>query len=275
MSSTTSDKKTRPIFYVYVLTDPCKPGRYKYGRWTFKHEPFYVGKGFGDRAKASASGTKQCNQHKLNRIKKIQTTAGSDPILVIKKQGLTEAEAFDLERRMVLKIGRRDLKTGPLTNWTDGGDGSVGKKKKPGSGWIHNKSPEEVAAYKKKLSDAVRASHAKATPEQKEQRRQAMIEGLASMSTAAKKRREKARAAAFDKYWASLTAEQRAEVFKTRAATYKRKPQEELDWINALRAVASTTWHASLSDAQKKKLVKVWSLRRKQFWERKRENRNS
>lgn len=40
-------KKNR--FYVYALLDPRKPGKYKYGEYEFDYEPFYVGKGSGDR----------------------------------------------------------------------------------------------------------------------------------------------------------------------------------------------------------------------------------
>ena len=37
-------------FYVYVYTDPRKDnGPYKYGEYEFEYEPFYVGKGIGNR----------------------------------------------------------------------------------------------------------------------------------------------------------------------------------------------------------------------------------
>ena len=38
-------------FYVYALLDPRKPGRYEYKDICFLYEPFYIGKGCGDRAK--------------------------------------------------------------------------------------------------------------------------------------------------------------------------------------------------------------------------------
>jgi len=36
-------------FYVYIYLDPQKPGNFSYGPYHFDFEPFYVGKGFGDR----------------------------------------------------------------------------------------------------------------------------------------------------------------------------------------------------------------------------------
>jgi len=41
--------KNKNRFYVYALLDPRKPGRYVYETWEFDHEPFYVGKGSGNR----------------------------------------------------------------------------------------------------------------------------------------------------------------------------------------------------------------------------------
>ncbi len=42
------------------------------------------------------------------------------------RENLTEKEAFDLEIELISKIGRSDLKLGPLTNLTDGGEGQSG-----------------------------------------------------------------------------------------------------------------------------------------------------
>lgn len=100
--------------------------------YIYKHPdtliPFYVGKGKGDRAyyhlKCCPSDT---NKHKVNTIKKI-LNAGKEPVIEFYRTNLTEQEAFDLEIRLIKSIGRKDLKTGPLCNKTDGGDGGSGYK---------------------------------------------------------------------------------------------------------------------------------------------------
>ena len=70
----------------------------------------YIGKGTGPRMLA--------DQHRKYKVphknrKKVAT-------------GLTEQEAFTLERFLIALYGRLDLKTGTLTNLTDGGEGHSG-----------------------------------------------------------------------------------------------------------------------------------------------------
>jgi hypothetical protein len=36
-------------FYTYIYLDPRKPGNFKYGKYEFNYEPFYVGKGYNER----------------------------------------------------------------------------------------------------------------------------------------------------------------------------------------------------------------------------------
>lgn len=114
--------------YVYVLLDTRTPkGKYRYGRRVFRHEPFYVGKGRGDRCfvhevtALRKTGVK-CRSFKSSLIRKI-CKAGLRPEIWILKSDLTTSEAHDLEIDLIAKIGRRDRKMGPLTNLTDGGDG--------------------------------------------------------------------------------------------------------------------------------------------------------
>jgi len=116
-------------FYVYMYLDPRKPGAFKYGDFEFKYEPFYVGKGSGDRMYAhlheSKLKEKFFKSRKMNKIIRLGYNLRDGFILKI-KDFLTEKESIDLEILAIKTIGRRDLNLGPLTNQTNGGDGLVG-----------------------------------------------------------------------------------------------------------------------------------------------------
>jgi hypothetical protein len=77
--------------------------------------PYYIGKGFGNRAFV---------QHRINR-KGVHTPRDKCRIVFLEKN-LTEIGAFALERRYINWYGRKDLKTGILHNRTYGGEGSSG-----------------------------------------------------------------------------------------------------------------------------------------------------
>jgi hypothetical protein len=53
---------------------------------------------------------------------------GGEPRIVRWHDGLTEADAFMLERAYIKLFGRRNIGTGILANMTDGGEGCVGLK---------------------------------------------------------------------------------------------------------------------------------------------------
>ena len=99
-------------FYVYVLCRPCG-------------EPFYVGKGVKLRClqhEAEARNTKSLT-HKLNVIRSLHRQ-GLNVFYHIDSSFLDEASAHERERTLISEIGRHDLKSGPLTNQTDGGEGT-------------------------------------------------------------------------------------------------------------------------------------------------------
>jgi hypothetical protein len=99
-------------FYVYILHRPTD-------------EPFYVGKGVALRVfhhEAEARNTRSLT-HKLNLIRSLQIQ--NLPIRYsIAGFFEEESEALALERHLIATIGRHDLKSGPLTNQTDGGEGT-------------------------------------------------------------------------------------------------------------------------------------------------------
>jgi len=122
------------IFYVYVLMDPRKPGLYEY-RFKDKllvlpFEPFYVGKGKNDRIyvhnlEVQKDHAHRFQRHKHNLIRKLHSL-GLNP--VEKKLSKLEIEsiAYAKEIWLIKVIGRSNLSRGPLTNETDGKEGSTG-----------------------------------------------------------------------------------------------------------------------------------------------------
>lgn len=104
------------IYYVYQL------------RVEGREQPFYIGKGKGDRAnhhltpKGISEGG---NLHKRRTIAKA-IREGNMVLVEFLEENLTEAEALDREKFWIAHYGRADKKLGPLTNMTDGGEGMAG-----------------------------------------------------------------------------------------------------------------------------------------------------
>lgn len=107
-------------FYVYLHMNPRKLGEFVYGDFEFDHEPFYVGKGQGDRINGVDRNPFWKNIE--NKIIK----AGKEVIKIRLFDSLSEEESFLIEKELISLIGRRDQGKGPLTNLTDGGEGVVG-----------------------------------------------------------------------------------------------------------------------------------------------------
>jgi len=130
-------------YYVYVYLNPLKPGKFIYLNCglgiDFDYEPFYIGKGQGSRLishlkealkftlieKESITEEKY-NKHKINTINKIIRN-GKNPIIYKIISEINNDNANLLEKIFIRLIGRHDKKLGPLTNLTDGGEGTTGK----------------------------------------------------------------------------------------------------------------------------------------------------
>jgi len=93
--------------YVYIIFRP-------------DGSPCYAGKGKGNRWTSDKERAKH-NPHFAAILKKAQKEGKELPRIKI-REGLTDAEAFEIERALIKAIGRRK-NGGPLTNMTDGGDG--------------------------------------------------------------------------------------------------------------------------------------------------------
>lgn len=117
------------IYYTYIYLDPRKPGRYTYNNFvTFFYEPFYVGKGKGNRMFAHIKSVNgKLKRH--HRIKKIIEDGYNQYDYVMKlRTSMNEFQAFYCSECFWINlIGREDKHAGPLLNRTDGGDGAVGK----------------------------------------------------------------------------------------------------------------------------------------------------
>lgn len=119
------------IFYVYVLMDPRHPGPciYSYcGRnISFPFLPIYVGKGRGNRMKHHTQQALRETKHtrKLDKLRKIHAS-GHRVIELQVSDYCSNDVALRKETLLIKAIGRLDLKKGPLTNNTDGGEGVAG-----------------------------------------------------------------------------------------------------------------------------------------------------
>lgn len=106
--------RARPeTFYVYELR---RPGG----------EPFYVGKGTGDRIRRheyDATHTRR-KSYRLNVIRQLLREGLSVEYRLVGFYG-DECDAFGEEARLIALYGRYDLGRGPLTNKTDGGEGAA------------------------------------------------------------------------------------------------------------------------------------------------------
>lgn len=115
-------------YYVYVYLDTKKPGRFIYGEYQFDYEPFYIGKGKGERYRKhllTVKNGKYSNLPKNHIIKKILDEE-KEPIILKYFQNIDEKTSFMLEEDMIKNIGRFDKKSGPLRNLSDGGEGPSG-----------------------------------------------------------------------------------------------------------------------------------------------------
>lgn len=120
-------------YYVYIYLDPRKTGEYTYtlpsGKvLTLGHEPFYVGKGTGDRKNHHKREAQKLDKkaRRLSIIRKL-SKEGREPIIKQTSKA-TESMALAFEIDLIAGIGRLNTKEGPLCNVSGGGGGVSGMK---------------------------------------------------------------------------------------------------------------------------------------------------
>lgn len=235
--------KTTSEFYVYVLMDTRKVGPFKYGHWKFDYEPFYVGKGKQNRFlyhskildgwKLDASN----NRHKTNKIKKIHRE-GYEIETRFVKSGMIESDAFDLEMKLIERIGRSP--EGPLTNQTAGGDGlrapSKATRKKMASSAKNthaSMSKKKRAEMLRKRSESLKRYHANKSPEATAKMIANMLATKEAYSEKERKEISQRRSAGLKKTFAKRTPEKRAEIAAKISVTKRSISAEQKQLISS------------------------------------------
>jgi hypothetical protein len=118
------DSEKQNNYYVYILLNNLKPGRYSYEGLdrSFLYEPFYVGKGRGKRVNAHRYGKDNHNTRKQSIIDSIKSE-NKKFFYSIYTDNLSSPKAFSQETILIKKIGRIDSNMGSLTNLNNGGNG--------------------------------------------------------------------------------------------------------------------------------------------------------
>lgn len=104
-------------FYVYAYFEPGQ------------EQPFYIGKGFGQRA---FQHTCKCRLRKYktyfyNKLRNL-ISRNISPQIIILQENMIESEAFELEKRLIAFF-KRVCDGGTLCNHTSGGEGSTGYRR--------------------------------------------------------------------------------------------------------------------------------------------------
>ena len=141
------------IYYVYVYCNPLK-----------NNEPFYVGKGKGNRWKKhlveKTTSKGRINKHKIHTIQKIQN-AGLEVIIEKVLENVDEKTAFEKEIELIKLYGRVDLGLGSLVNLDNGGKGKSGyifteeqlKNRTGENNYWYGKTGEKSHMFGRKLSE--------------------------------------------------------------------------------------------------------------------------
>ncbi|QRE00242.1 hypothetical protein [Burkholderia phage BCSR5] len=257
-------------YYCYVLLDPRKPGKFKYGSLVFNHEPFYVGKGKRRRCTSHIRSAKKgkCldgNRHKFNKIRSI-LRAGSEVIVQKSANTSTEERALAAEQRMIRAIGRSDLGEGPLTNLSDGGEDQANLSEKvrrkiartSKRNW-NALTDEEKAQFSASVGKAAKAAWEACSETEKAKRIAKAKAGIHAMSPEAKVAAGKRKSKGLKQYWSELSESERSKVLAARRAgkteESRRQQSEQHKGWNARRSPEEQALTS-------KRMTKAWKNRK-------------
>ena len=123
-------------YYVYCYLDPTRPGKFQYDGLNicFLYEPFYIGKGKGNRIterlgnyELNSPRRVKHNPIKNNKIKNILST-GINPYYFKLYENMSEIDSNKTESDIIENIGKIVSKDGPLANMSEGGHGGNNMK---------------------------------------------------------------------------------------------------------------------------------------------------
>lgn len=129
------------IYYVYQLIDPNT------------HQPFYIGKGKGDRARSHLTPNKKTNNPRKDaKIAEIRN-CGHEPKIIYLFENLTDTEAYAKEEELIKTLGRIGYdENGILTNIKIDAKPPSQKGKKRVFSEEHKKKLSEKLKGKKKIT---------------------------------------------------------------------------------------------------------------------------
>lgn len=154
-------------FYVYIYLDP----RVLYDKHGFTNEPFYVGKGQGNRFKYHLRCSNRLNNYMNDRVSAI-LHEGTAPIILFLHHTDDEQDAYTVETEWIHKLGRSSNGTGPLLNLTDGGAGTSSGSGHPFFGKKHTDVAKQAisAASKGEKNPFFSKTHSEETRAKMQQR---------------------------------------------------------------------------------------------------------
>lgn len=263
-------------FYVYALLDT----RFCHYDDEFDYKPFYIGKGSGDRCTSHFKQVIFKNKHPnilvFNKIKKIIKETNNYPSIQIIEKDLFENDAFNLEKYYIKKLGRLDLNTGILLNFTNGGDGVSGRvisdsqreqRRLHKINWYLNMDDNYKKTFYNNLSTSLSNYYNnKMTEYDMVIRKDSIKNGLSNRPEEEKQRQYKNISEGNLKYWQNLSEEEQLIYSEKRRVGYQNIPDDIKKEINIKKGNASKLAHENRSEEEKIRLKQVWSDKRKEYW---------